>query len=85
MLITLATSSPGDVTQKIVREIRSNEELINLLRGPKGEEGLRGKPGKNGSSPTIDEVLAQLEGDARFRNVIERLINEMQKKAVANP
>jgi len=46
VLSSLLMNSPADQTERIVREIRADPALTNLLRGPKGDEGQKGDRGE---------------------------------------
>lgn len=96
VLASLLTNSPKDQAERIVREIRSDSTLTNLLRGPKGDTGAKGDrgdqgltgnkgdkgdKGDRGSDLKVDDVVTRLLSDDRFRAAIEKAVAKESKKA----
>lgn len=99
VLTSLLTNSPADQAERIVREIRSDSTLTNLLRGPKGDVGAKGDQGgqgltgnkgdkgdkgDRGSDSKVDDIVTRLLSDDRFRGAIEKAI-EKQSKTTTKP
>ena len=55
-------ASPKNETDRIVRELRANPELVELLRGPQGEQGVPGKDAVIDKAKLMDDIL----GDPRL-------------------
>lgn len=96
VLTSLLINSPADQTQRFVREIRSDSNLISLLRGPKGENGQkgdrgdqggiglkgdRGDKGERGSDSSVDDIVKRLLSDPRLKDAIERAVSMKHKNA----
>lgn len=63
-------SSAGNSSSAVVKELRGNPDLIDLLRGPKGERGSRGVPGRDAKVSTgaiVDELLKSKKLQALIR------------------
>jgi|GEM_PF-2023852 len=96
VLSNLMMNRPADQTERIVRELRSDPFLTNLLRGPQGNDGEkgsrgdqglaglkgdRGEKGDRGSNADVNDVIARLLSDARFHEAIDKAIEKQNKKA----
>lgn len=75
--LNFLTHSPSDQTQRVIQELRSNSELAELLRGPKGEKGDDGRDATVDNDALIDKVLA----DPRM---LERVEEAVKKSASAD-
>ena len=86
VLGSIFATQPKDLTEQVIRELRSEPNLVNLLRGPQGVVGQigetghegpigpRGEEGAPGTAPSTDEILSRLLSDARFSEAIERAV-----------
>ncbi len=87
VLASVVMNSPKDQTEQIVRELRANSTLTNLLRGPKGDEGRKGDrgdqglKGERGNDSNASEVATLLISDTRFRDLIQKAIEAQSKNA----
>lgn len=72
---TVAANAEVDAARQVVREIRSDAELVELLRGPKGDRGETGsigpigppgEKGATGNSLTAKELAQALLSDQKF-------------------
>lgn len=96
VLASLLMNSPADQTERIVREIRSDPKLIDLLRGPKGDvgqqgdrglqgpiglQGGKGDKGERGSDANVDDIVTRVLTDARLREAIEKAVEKQNKKS----
>jgi hypothetical protein len=94
VLTSLLMSSPSDQTERIVREMRSDPPLTNLLRGPKGDTGQKGDrgdrgatgfkgengdKGDRGSDANEDDIVTRLLSDSRLRDAIEKTASKHSK------
>jgi hypothetical protein len=96
VLTSVVMNSPRDQTEHIVRELRTDPTLTNLLRGPKGDngakgdrgdqgiEGKQGLKGERGNNSHPNDVASALLLDAKFREMIDKAV-ESQNKAPAKP
>jgi len=85
VLTGLLLNSPSEQTERIVREIRSDPTLTNLLRGPKGDVGSKGVQGKQG-----DQGVSGLKGEkgdtgergpeANTDEIVTRLLSDARLK-----
>jgi hypothetical protein len=94
VLTSLLMNSPADQAERIVREIRSDATLTNLLRGPKGDAGKygdRGDPGfpgpkgdtgDRGADADVDAVVTRLLSDARLADSIGKAVSKQNKAAI---
>ncbi|MCA9106818.1 MAG: collagen-like protein [Planctomycetales bacterium] len=87
--ISFLSSSPRSETSEIIRQLRSDPKLIDLLRGPKGEQGEdgnkgdqgrqgpQGRIGENGKDAVIDEekMIDRILNDPRLRKRLEDAAN----------
>lgn len=95
VLMSLLMNSPADQTERIVREIRSDPALTNLLRGPKGDigqkgdrgdqgvpglKGDKGDKGERGNDASVDDIVNRLLSDVRLREAIEKAVLKQNKK-----
>ena len=95
VLTSLLMNSPTDQTERIVREIRSDPILTNLLRGPKGDAGAKGDRGDQGitglngdkghkedrgSDANVDDIVTRLLTDARLSDAIQKVVSKQGKK-----
>lgn len=78
VLTSLLMNSPADQTERIVRVVRSDSTLTNLLRGPKGDSGDRGP------DASLDDIVTRFLSDDRLRSAIEEAV-EKQSKKVTQP
>lgn len=74
--IGFLTTSPKDQTERIIRELRSDPSLIEMLRGPKGEKGEQGgvgEKGERGDDASVDEdkLVERLLNDPRFMRKVD--------------
>jgi len=90
------THAPGDEVRATIERLRGEPRLIELLRGPKGEEGVRGSKGEQGeqgirgqqgdrgddATVNEDELLNRLLADPRMLKLID---DSVQKRAVPPP
>jgi hypothetical protein len=96
VLSAILTSHPTDAAKRLVEEIRSDSDLIELLRGPKGLVGSKGDPGLQGAvgpqggkgekgdrgdSPSVDEYITRLLSNPRFGKLIEEAVENHTKVA----
>lgn len=96
VLTSVVMNSPRDQTEHIVRELRTDPTLTNLLRGPKGDngakgdrgdqgiEGKQGLKGERGNDSNPSDVASALLLDAKFREMIDKAV-ESQNKTPAKP
>lgn len=92
--INFLCNSPRDQTKRIIRELRSDPALIELLRGPKGDEGEKGEQGdpglqgrvrpkgERGQDATFDEerIIERLRNDPRLSEKFEEAARKQQVK-----
>ena len=82
---SIFAAQPRDLAEQVIRELRSEPNLVNLLRGPQGRGpngetghegpiGPRGKEGAPGTVASTDEILSRLLSDARFSEAIEKAV-----------
>lgn len=89
VLSSLIMNAPADQIERIVREVRSDPKLTNLLQGPKGGEGQKGErgdqgktglkgdmgaKGERGTDANVDEIVNRILADDRLRNAIEKAV-----------
>lgn len=96
VLTSVVMNSPRDQTEHIVRELRTNPTLTNLLRGSKGDngakgdrgdqgiEGKQGLKGERGNDSNPSDVASALLLDAKFREMIDKAV-ESRNKTPAKP
>lgn len=86
--MSFLSDSPKNAAKEIIRELRSDSELIKLLRGPTGEKGesgmnggrgLQGEPGargERGQDAIFDEekLIDRLVNDPRLLEKLDKLI-----------
>lgn len=93
VLTSVVMNSPRDQTEHIVRELRTDSTLTNLLRGPKGDDGAKGDRGNQGiqgikgdrgNDSDPGAVASALLLDAKFREMIDKAV-ESQIKPPAKP
>lgn len=93
VLTSVLINSPKNQTEHIVRELRTDSTLTNLLRGPKGDDGAKGNRGNQGiqgikgdrgNDSDPGAVASALLLDAKFREMIDKAV-ESQIKPPAKP
>jgi len=94
VLYSLLMANPDDTTERIVRELRSDPKLIDLLRGPGGAEGKSGQTGNPGPvgpiGPRGETGSQGKPGDApSIDDVLSRLLSDKRlseaiRRAVAS-
>lgn len=88
--VSFLSTSEHDDTKELIRNLRSDSELIELLRGPKGakgERGDKGDPGKrglqgeDGEDAVLDEerLIERLVNDPRIGEKLKELIDANEK------
>lgn len=70
VLLNQLTTDPKDQAERVVRELRSDSGLTNLLRGPKGDAGI---------PPSVNEIVTRLLSDARLRDAVEKAVEANMK------
>ena len=92
--ISFVSSSARSDASEIIRQLRSDPELIELLRGPKGgqggqgnkgdqgERGPQGQKGDNGQDAVIDEekIVDRILNDPRWRKKLDDAIEAREKE-----
>lgn len=73
--ISFFSQSTGDQTERVIRELRSDPHLIELLRGPKGEIGKDGDHGKDGTV-NVNEIIEQLIRELRIEETFSTQTQE---------
>lgn len=91
VLGSLIMNVPSDQVERIVREVRSDSKLTNLLQGPMGPGGQKGDQGDQGSTgqkgemgikgergtdANVDEIVTRILADDRLRISIEKAVAE---------
>ena len=71
-------ANTDDIIKRVIQDIRSDQTLINLLRGPKGDFGQKGD---RGADANVDDIVTRLLSDARLRDTIEKAVSAQSKKA----
>jgi hypothetical protein len=92
VLMSLLMNSPADQTERIVREIRSDPTLIDLLRGPKGDAGqkddrgdqtaarLKSYQGDQVPDANVYDIVTRVISDPRLTNAIKNEVSKQNKK-----
>ncbi len=62
--------SPTNLTEKVIKRIRTDQKLFELLQGPAGSRGEKGERGEKGTVDT-DKIIEQLISDPRVQAIIE--------------
>jgi hypothetical protein len=100
VMYSLLVSNPDETPERIVRELRSDPKLVELLRGPKGPQGQigppgvrgpvgskgeTGSPGKPGDTPSIDDILSQLLSDERLSEMVTAINSKVNSAPSTSP
>lgn len=80
VFVNASSSLSTNSTESIVRALRSNPQLIDLLRGPKGEPGPRGEKGDQTSWPSENELVNRVIMDSRLSDKIQSLFYAQKAK-----
>ena len=80
VVVSLWMNSPSDQNERLVREIRSDATLIEILRGPQGNRGAQGERGESGADGHKGERGARGENgrDAQADDIVDRLLNDQR-------
>ncbi len=91
--VNLFSSAPETTTEDLVRSIRDDPDLVELLRGPRGKSGadgqngpqgnrgLTGDKGQNGNDAVVnkEQIVDGVFSDSRLRQIIELAIEKQSR------
>lgn len=75
--INFLCTSPKDQTERVIRELRSDPVLVELLRGPKGDQGRTGERGLHAVFDE-DKFVEHLLSDPRLARKLEEAARKRQ-------